>query len=218
MFRPLLQVLEQHRLELNQADFFNQDHGDHMLAVFQRAVDAAQAQPEAGLADGLEAAAGLLRQLPENGSAQVYARGLEQFARQFRQRGIDLPALLAYTRSTLDKQKPVGAALAAAPLAAAPLPPSTSAEVLKALLGGLSAWEQAEKNPDKVGQANSLPLDMGYLLGLGISYAQAKQRGGAPLEVLAATVASASPLASVPHRLQSARLVFLTLLRTFQLS
>ena len=37
-----------------------------------------------------------------------------------------------------------------------------------------------------------------------------------PLDVLADTVASASPLASVPHRLQSAQLVFLTLLQTFQ--
>ena len=101
LFQSVLDVLEQHRLELNQADHLNQNHGDQMVAVFQVACQAAQDKEGASLAEAMDYAAGLLRQLPQNGSAQVYARGLGALAAQFRQRGIDLDELAPYVRSAL---------------------------------------------------------------------------------------------------------------------
>jgi hypothetical protein len=50
-------------------------------------------------------------------------------------------------------------------------------------------------------------MDLGYLLGVGMAYLQAKQQGGDRLLVLAETVVSSSPLGAVPHRHQSGLMV-----------
>ena len=56
-------------------------------------------------------------------------------------------------------------------------------------------------------------MDLGYLLGIGMAYLQAKQQGGDRLKVLAETVVSSSPLGRVPHRHQSGLLVVQNILR-----
>jgi hypothetical protein len=202
LFRAVLVALEQHRLELNQADRLNQNHGDHMLAVFQAACRAAADKPDARLAEAMDYAAGLLSQMPDNGSAQVYARGLEALAVQLRQRGLGLDELLPYVRSSLGP--PVGGGQAQGE-AAYP----RAGEILKALAAALSAWERLEADPE----AAPGGLDIGALLGMGMAYLQAKQMGGDRLETLAEAMVLASPLGRLPHRAQSGRLVFQTLLR-----
>jgi hypothetical protein len=197
LFQTVGESLGQNRERLNLADAKNGNHGDHMLEIFQIAAQAAR-ERSGDLAGAMDYAGRLLRRYPENGSAQVYARGLEQFALEFRNRNITLDELAPYVQGILaDKQEQ------------SRLEPATrSGEVLKALLAGLAGWQQAETGQAQAGKG----LDMGYLFDLGVSYMQAKQRGGSKAEVIADAAASASPLSSVPHRYLSGKMAIQALL------
>jgi hypothetical protein len=209
LFQTVSERLAQQRDALNQADAANQDHGDHMVAVFQAAARAA-AEKGSDLAGSMDYAAELLQRMPDNGSAQVYARGLSQLAEQFRQRQISLNELMAYVRSVLSKK---GTPETAPEAGGA----HRSGELLKALLAGLAGWERAEAAQsggpsDEAGKG----LDMGYLFGMGMSYLQAKQKGGDRLDILVETVVSASPLSSVPYRGESGRIALKALLQAME--
>jgi hypothetical protein len=191
IFRAVGKALEEHRVELNQMDELNHNHGDHMVEVFQLAAQAGQEMQAAPLADAMDHAAGLLRERTQNGSAQVYARGLGLLAAQFSQRQIDLDDLLPVVQSYLGEQGQ-----------SADEGSAGSGEVLKGLMAALAEWEQAEASLAK-GEAGQKPfggVDMGYLFGVGMAYLQAKQKGGDRLDILSETVVSASPLGSVSHR------------------
>jgi hypothetical protein len=224
LFAEVAAVLRQHRTELNEADTFNGNHGDHMVVLFEAASQAVPL-PNANesnydLAQALESATQALYALSENGSAQVYGRGLEQFASQFRQSQITLDDLVGYARNLVEDQTEVKSSLGG-------LSPARSGLLLKALVAGLDRWQQAEAsawqaNPGIAGQTTPPPLQsnpqgsglsMGALFDLGIIYFQAKQRGGSRLEVIADAAATASPLAAIPHRYLSGKLALHSLLQ-----
>jgi hypothetical protein len=208
LFQTVSERLAEQREALNQADPANRDHGDHMVAIFQAAARAA-VEKDSDLVGSMEYAAELLRQQPDNGSAQVYARGLSQLAEQFRQRQIGLNELLAYLRSVLFKGN-------AAEKAGDGKPPR-SGEILKALLAGLAGWERAEApQPGAAPAETGKGLDMGYLFGMGMSYLQAKQKGGDRLDILVETAVSASPLSRVDYREQSGRIALKALLQAME--
>jgi len=197
LFQAALDCLVEQQQVLNQADEFNHDHGDHMVEIFQAAVEAARQEDQTDLAEAMEKASLALRGLAGNGSASVYARGLEQFARQFRQHNISLDDLLAYGQNLLrEEDQPEQAARGS-------VPPGT---VLKALVSGLTSWSQSEN-----GKAQTLSL--GALFELGMAYLQARGRGGSRAEILADAAASASPLGALPHRHQSGKLAIQSLLQ-----
>ena len=214
MFRETTAALILHQFDLNEADPANRNHGDHMVEIFQTATEAATAKMDARLDEAMGYAAELLRRLPQNGSAQVYARGLAQLAGQFRQRDLGLDDLAPYVQRTVEKQ--VRGTEAPGP------EPARSADVLKALLNGLAGWEKAETealtpSSGQAGQSSPLQdtkstLDMGYLFGVGMSYLQARQRGGDRFDILVDTVVSASPLARLPHRYLSGKIALRALL------
>ena len=205
LFQSVTDALTKACSELNQADARNQNHGDHMVEIFQIATRAAQEKQEADLSDAMDYASLLLKERTENDSAQVYARGLTRLAGQFRQKQVTLDELVRYVRSYLqesDEQKnpKKGAAI------------SRAGDLLKAMLSALAEWEQVE-----AGQPDARDgLDMGYLFGVGMAYMQAKTQGGGRLEILAETVVSASPLSRIPYRRQSGKLVILKLLDTMR--
>ena len=114
IFQAVQQVMESHRLDFNQADEHNHNHGDHMVDIFRIASQAAMENSHDDLsADELSTvignAASILRQEPGNGSAQVYADGLASLAEQIRKYQIRLPDLVSYTKGALTdgKDKPV---------------------------------------------------------------------------------------------------------------
>lgn len=202
IFLAVRDALVQQREAFNQADPVNQDHGDHMVEIFEIAIHAAESKQDESLAGAMQYAGSLLNQQAGNGSALVYSRGLACLAEQFAERQIDLDDLAPYVRAYLyaagkdkesEEEKPEG----------------RSGEILKALLSALAAWEKAEAGE---GVADS-GLDMGYLFGIGMAYMQAKGKGGDKLQVLAETVISASPLGRVPYRHQSGVFVVQVLLR-----
>ena len=102
------------RAYFNQIDELNGNHGDHMVAIFETATRAADQKSGQFLADSLDASAHelaglmgyageMLASLEDNGSAQVYARGLASVAEQLGQREITLQELADYTASAISK-------------------------------------------------------------------------------------------------------------------
>lgn len=191
IFGAVGQALEEQRAELNQMDELNHNHGDHMVEIFQLAAQAGEEMKDAPLAQAMDHAARLLQDRKENGSAQVYARGLGLLAAQFRQRKIELDDLLPVVQGYL-RQQGEGESEGS----------TGSGEVLKSLMAALAEWEQVEASQEQAGVEKKpfAGLDMGYLLGVGMAYLQAKQKGGDRLDILSETVVSASPLGSTPHR------------------
>lgn len=213
LFSRATTVLEGQRQALNQADVLNYNHGDHMVEIFRIATQAAEEKRGAGMAEAMDCAAGLLGAHPENGSAQVYARGLAVLASHFKTRGIELEDLLPYVRNYLKEQKEEerqdpGQKTSGTEVSHAEKPAS-SGDVLKALLAALAEWDRVEagqlesEQGDKLVSKQGSGLDMGYLFGVGMAYLQAKQKGGDRLDILSETVVSASPLGKVPYRHQS---------------
>jgi hypothetical protein len=211
IFQAVADTLSQQREVLNRADSANANHGDHMLAIFQVAARAVQSLPLSNLSDSLEGASRLLVQLGDNTSAQVYARGLEQFGRAFRRHQVEFEDLAGYVQRLLQEPPASSASEGQAETNARA---DKRAEVMKALVFGLEAWGQVEngKNPSEKG------TDVGYLFELGMIYMQAKSRGGSRLDVLSEAAVNASPLSRVPHRLQSGKLAFHALLQAFSVN
>ena len=204
LFQAVGEALHQNQLALNQADSYNGNHGDHMVEIFTIAANAAEEMSSSSLPEAMEHAAALLLQLPENGSAQVYAHGLEQIAEQFRSRQLELDDLLTHVRKALsDKEQPETHGESNA---------TKSGEVLKALMASLVNWGRIERGQP----ISDRPLDMGTLFEFGMAYLQARQHGGERAEVLADAATSVSPLSSVPHRYQSGKLAILALLQAIQ--
>lgn len=204
LFQGILAALRRERENLNRVDEINQNHGDHMVSIFEVAVKAAEERRDADLADKIEYAANSLSALRANGSAQEYQRGLRILAEQFRQRDIGFDTLLPYVRSASREKTQTGDGQ----------DDLRSAEVLKALLSALSAWDKDAQLQDSGMAVKTGDLDIGYLMGMGIAFMQAKQKGGDRLDVLAETAVSATPLVRVPHRHRSGKLVMRTLLAT----
>jgi len=203
VFSAVAEALHQRQSELNAADSFNGNHGDHMVEIFGLAARVAGETDPADLPAVMLAASQRLKGKKENGSALVYGRGLEQFGLQFKSHDIKLPDLLLYVRQLIadsDHQ-------------ASPLRPEIQKSMLKALVTGLSAWKKAENlEPGNSAQEVCKTLDLGSLFDLGIIYLQAKARGGTRLEVIADAAAHASPLAQTPQRLLSGKLALEALL------
>jgi len=231
LFDAVGQVLRQNQVELNQADPYNGNHGDHMIAIFDLARQAAQEKQAASMAEAMDYAADLLDRQAGNGSASVYGRGLRHMAAQFRHYNVDLDSLLAYVRKALAEDKENGAGsdplemaagsaalLGDAPAASSPTPGASSADVLKALVNRLAGWAQSETSPsDPAGDdPKAFKLNMGALFEFGMAYLQAKQRGSSRADVLADAAASVSPLSQLPHRYESAKLAIAALLRAMQ--
>lgn len=203
IFQAVQQVMESHRLEFNQLDEHNHDHGDHMADIFRIAAQAAMdntSQDMSGdeLSTIIENAAALLRGEIENGSAQVYADGLASLAAQIRKYQIGLPDLILYTHGWIADVREKSVEQSTIP----------SGDVLKALVAALAGWEHVDKSKGMPTKS----MDLGYMFDLGISYIQAKQRGGNRVEVLADAAASVSPLNHVQYRYVSGKLALATLL------
>jgi hypothetical protein len=133
VFNAVGGALEARRVKLNQMDELNHNHGNHMVEIFQLAAQAALEEQGARLPDAIQRAADLLSARAENGSAQVYGRGLSLLAEQFRQGRIELDDLLRLVQEQLDEGKSDQDGEA-----------SRSGEITKALLSALADWEGTE--------------------------------------------------------------------------
>jgi len=195
LFGAVTKGLMGQRETLNQADSYNNDHGDNMVQIFEVITQAVKEKKGADPADQLAYASEILRGR-KSGSAQVYANGLAQASQQFQGQpvttdnaGMLLKALLG------GGQEPTTAPQA-----------QGSADLLGSLLGGLTGTQSANQQTDP-------GMDVGDLLNAGMAYMDAKQRGGSNAEAIVNALISTSPMGQSSHRSQSGAFVANTIMQ-----
>ena len=228
VFENVRQVVGENQTYFNAVDEINHNHGDHMLEIFDLAVqtlrdlhpdDPADAMPTAEMltaemltADMLTAqmlTAGLaIKKLERNGSARVYGDGLIAFAQKLEQREIGQAELIQFVREKTGVKHLEQNRGDERFIEEEGIHDDRSGQVLKALVEGLSAWKQMDSGLSAKGRN----LDMSALFELGIIYMQAKQHGGSKIKVLADAAVSASPLNQSAHRKLSGKIVIQAML------
>lgn len=184
LFSAVASTLEENQQSLNQADEYNQDHGDHMVEIFQLITGAVKEAPKNDVAKGLSKASDLLTK-KDSGSAAMYAKGLAQAAEYFKDQDLDATQLMPLLQTML------GGGEASVSKGAGGL--------LDSLVGSLGGEDG---------------LDLGDILTAGATFLQSRQEGDSNLEAAVDALISASKMGETPYRAQSSKLVADTLLQT----
>ena len=196
LFGAVANNLGEQRETLNQADTYNNDHGDHMVEIFEVVTQAVKEKKNANPADQLAYASEILRR-KQSGSAQVYANGFAQAAQQFQGQSVTTDNAGILIQTLLG-----GGQAPAAPAQQA----GGGAGMLEALLGGLTGQSNQ-------GQAADDGLDVGDLLNAGMAFMNAKQQGSSTAEAAINALMSASPLGQTSHRKESGTVVANTIMQ-----
>jgi hypothetical protein len=222
LFQSVVGSLSAQRETLNSADTYNHDHGDNMVQIFNVISQAMQEKKNATPADQVEYASQLLRQ-QSSGSAQVYAQGLSQAAKEFQGQKQVTPnnaisliqALLGGGQaSTAQSQGGVGdllGSLMGGGQAAAAQPQAQDG--LGDLLGSLLGGGQTAPTQSQAQQQGQAGLDMGDLLNAGMAFMNTKAQGGNTMQALSSAIVSGSAMGSSQHRSQSGAVVVNSLLQ-----
>ena len=197
LFGAVTNSLGTQRETLNQADTYNNDHGDHMVEIFEVVTQAVKEKRNASPADQLAYASEILRR-KQSGSAQVYANGFAQAAQQFQGQSVTTDNAGMLIQSLLGGGQ-------------APAAPSQQAggagDLLGSLLGGLTG------QPSQGQGATNDGIDIGDLLNAGMAFMNAKQQGSSTAEAAINALMSSSPLGQSSHRKESGALVANTLMQ-----
>lgn len=177
LFSTVAETMVENQADLNKADEYNQDHGDHMVDIFQMITGAVKEAPKDNLSQGLSTASKLLLG-KKSGSAAMYAKGLGQAAEYFQGKDLDATQLLPLLQTML------GGGEATVTEGAGGL--------LDSLVGSIGGDDG---------------LDMGDILSAGAAFLQSKQEGDSNLEAAVDAIISASKMGETPHRAQSSKLV-----------
>jgi len=193
LFGAVASNLGDQRESLNQADTYNNDHGDHMVEIFEVVTQAVKEKKNADPADQLAYASEILRR-KQSGSAQVYANGFAQAAQQFQGQSVT----------------PNNAGMLVQALMGGGQAPTQGAggggDMLSSLLGGLTGGQNQGGGTDD-------GLDIGDLLNAGMAFMNAKQQGDSTAEAAIDALMSAGPLGQSSHRKESGAMVANTLMQ-----
>lgn len=200
-FQAVHSALLPQREALNLADSERGKHGDELLSLF--AVLAAadeQPEPQTSLSVLFDRVAERAAGISENQAAQFYAQGLSHFADSLRNLDLTASDLAPYLRSVLT---------------GAPQPPDSMGRIsqgrlLKALIKGLSAWDDQLSSQEN----KSSTFSMGYLFDLGVDYLQALQHGATRIDAIVQAAVRHSPLRSPDYRAVSGKLVLTAFLES----
>jgi len=184
LFSTVAKTMVENKASLNKADEYNQDHGDHMVDIFNLVSGAMKDAPSGDVTSGLAKASELLTEKP-SGSAAMYAKGLGQAAEYFQGRDLDATQLLPLLQTML------GGGEASVTQGAGGL--------LDSLAGSIGGEDG---------------LDLGDILSAGAAFMESKESGDSNLEAAMDAVISASKMGETPHRAQSSKLVADVLLQT----
>jgi hypothetical protein len=219
MFQGVTSQMQKNKDKLNQADEYNHDHGDHMVETFEVITQAMREKQGADPADQLAYASEILRQR-KNGSAQLYANGLSQAAKDFQGKQITQNNAMTFIQTLMGGGQPapaqqqgggvgdlLGSFLGGSQQQSQPQQGSGVGDLLGSFLGG----GQQQSQPQQ-----SSGLDMGDLLQAGMAFMSTKARGGSNLEAIVNAVVSHSAMGNSGYRSQSGSLVASTLMKVIQ--
>jgi len=192
LFGQVAQALAQNKSAFNDADTYNQNHGDNMVEIFNKITRALEEKKDAKPAAQLKYAATQVKKIG-SGSAQVYAKGLARAAKDVKGNAIDTGNIMQLVLDLIAGGKKVNPS----PQAGGPL---------SDILGGLMGAGQQAGDDEK--------LDAGDLLAAGLAFLSARQSGDDTLDAAVKALVAESPLSAASHREQSGQLVLDTLLKT----
>ncbi|HSQ16438.1 MAG TPA: hypothetical protein VLM83_01965 [Anaerolineales bacterium] len=157
VFQKVTQDLVKNQQSLNQADGYNQNHGDNMVRTFQTITRAVQLKQKQGSSDSaaLAYAAKRLTKSSSSASAQLYAQGLSQAAAQFQGKQID-------QRSGMQLLQTLIGGGQAAPQSTQP---AQGGDLLSSLLGGMAGGTETQNQPSAVQGGDLLSSLLGGLAG-----------------------------------------------------
>ena len=194
IFQTVTQQLSQKKSDLNEADTYNHDHGDHMVQIFdlvQKAVAEKSGKPAA---DQLAYASQVVEDQAHSGSAALYAQGLSNAAKNLAGKDLNAGSIDLLVKGLLNVN----------PSGAKPNQQEGQGGLLGSLLAGLT------------GNASSTDSDEGIgvdeLLRAGLAFYQSKQEGDSNTEAIMDALMAASPMGQSPHRSQSGTLIAQTIL------
>lgn len=198
IFKQVSKTIKTNQDSLNEADEYNHDHGDHMVEIFEVITAAVKEKKNADPADQLEYAAQLLRQKSSSGSAKVYAKGLTEASKEISGKSVDMNTILPLLQTLMSggetktsTQTQSGAGLG---------------NLLGSLLGGNASSTTSTGSNDQ-------GLDLGDLLGAGLSYMQSKQSGNSDIEAITKALVNSTQTGEKTYRSQSSELVANTVLQ-----
>jgi hypothetical protein len=192
LFQSVTQNLMTKKDVLNQADTYNQNHGDNMVEIFRVITQAMEQKQDAAPSEQLAYASQLLKQ-KESGSAQVYAQNLFQASKEFQGQQITTDNAFGLLQSLLGAGQEPTSQKTAEP-----------GDLLGSLLSGIVGGGEGSEGGG---------LDAADLLSAGMTFLQSKQEGDSDIEALADAFISTSPLSQSAHRSQSGAVVANTILQ-----
>lgn len=197
IFKQISKTLKTNQSALNKADSYNHDHGDHMVEIYDVITTAMKEKKNADPADQLEYAAKLLRKKSTSGSAKSYVDGLTQASKQVSGKSsIDLSMILPLLQTLLG-----GGTTRST---------KSSSDGLSSILGSLLGGSAPSS-----GSTGDSGLDLGDLLGAGLSLLQSAQNGGSGsgLESLTKELVGEPQSSATQYRNQSGELIANTVLQ-----
>ena len=228
IFQTVTTTLSQNQQSLNQADTYNNDHGDNMVNTFETITNALKQKKGSDPGEALAYAANKLNQTGKSGSAKKYAAGLSQAAQQMSGQKLDVQSGFALLQTILGGGQTASQAQ--------PQQPAGSGDLLGSLLGGLTNGAAQDTNTNQhqsgggllgsllggMGGANqqqsggfSDGLDLGDLMTAGMAFMQSKQGGKDNLNAMVDAFTAASGMGNQPYRQQSTQLVAGSFMQAF---
>lgn len=229
IFQSVTRTLSQNQQSLNQADTYNNDHGDNMVNTFETITNALKQKKGSDAGVALAYAANILNQTGKSGSAKKYAAGLSQAAQQMSGQKLDAQSGFALLQTLLGGGQTATQAQPQQPAAG-------GGDLLGSLLGGLTNNAAQENNTSQQSSGGSLlgslmggmgggnqqqaggfsdGLDFGDLMTAGLAFIQSKQGGKDNLNAMVDAFTAASGMGNQPHRQQSTQLVASSFMQAF---
>lgn len=239
IFKAVTGTLSQNKEELNKADTYNHDHGNHMVEIFDLIQKSVSKKKSADTSEQLAYASTQLRKKAKSGSAKLYADGLENASKQFIGKQISTDTVGTLIQGVMGMpqvtQQPQGNAsgdllgsllsgLTSGQQTSSQQQTQDSGNLLGSLLSGFSGAGQTQESQggNLLGsllsglagdqQTQEKGLDTTDLLSAGLAFYASKQKGGSNMEAIMNALSSASPLGQSSHRTQSGAMVIDTIL------
>jgi hypothetical protein len=194
LFNAASAALAQNQGALNQADTYNQNHGDSMVQIFDLINQAIAEKPKASASAQLAHASDVVRANSSSGSAAMYSGALQSASEQFKGQTLNQDNAMQLITTLLSGGQ-------------APQPAVTQqgTDLLSGLLGALTgdSAPQASSGTSQGGAA----IDAQDLLRGGMAYMEAQQHGASGTEALMDAIIAGSPLGESPQRTQSAKVI-----------
>jgi hypothetical protein len=193
IFQSVSGALASQQNDLNEADSYNHDHGDHMVQIFNLVQKAVSQKSDDSIADQLTYASKMLTKEADSGSAKLYADGLANAAKTFTGSELNPDNLSTLVKGLMNVDTNQQQTQ------------SSNGDMLGSLLSGLMG------NQDSANEEDS-GLGMDDLLRAGLAFMQSKQGGDSNMDAAMDALMAASPMGQSSHRSQSGSIVASTIM------